>query len=528
MTGGLIDFFILEASEYVDELDTLVSRATARPPEPTAFGRTLRALRGSATMAKVAGIADVAQGLERLARRVRDGDLPWDAETRGIAVAAVDDTKILLRAVRSWGPADDARVSERVAELERIAPERPSAAPIRTAAEYLATAAAQAAAGLLEYAENPAGSEQLARVMDKVRSLRGVAALNDLPPLAEVVDAVDAAAKPIELGHESATAERRRLFRTAARVLLEGGDAVRNGGAPPTDSVALREFSHASSTLTDSVSHEDDVVPIASLLSGEADSVQASVHPPTTAAERFRLEVVSQAEHLRRLVHDGRTATDTASRDRLGRELRGAVRGIARAAQSFGATDIAKVFLAAEGGASTLDAAALDTLERGAALLSRADAAPETLASDFAALGVAHVRTPRGTTPAEATPPAAPTAAAPAVPVAPTPAAGAPAVSAPARPLSPTPPGEPPSGAALRNLLAVGLSGLGAIERDRFAEPVVGEEDDVVPIDELLFRGKDALARAIAIGDALRQHDAAPDPDTLAELYDLLQLAAAE
>lgn len=517
MTGGLIDFFILEATEYVDELDTLVSRASARPPDPVAFGRTLRALRGSATMSKVPGIADVAQGLERLARRVRDGDLPWDAEIRGIAVAAVDDVKILLRAVRTWGPAEDTRASERVAELERVAPERPSAAPVRTAAEYLATAAAQAAAGLLEYAENPVGLVHLAQVMDKVRSLRGVAALNDLPPLAEVVDAVDAAAKPIELGHESATAERRRLFRTAARVLLEGGDAVRNGGAPPTDSVALREFSHASSTLNASAVHEEDVVPIATLLSSDPDSIQAAAHPPTTAAERFRLEVVSQAEHLRRLVHDGRASTDTATRDRLGRDLRDAVRSIARAAQSFGAGDVAKVFLATESGAATLDSAALDTLERGAELLSRADAAPETLATEFAELSVAHSRSPRAATPARAATPSAPT---PEV----TPSAAAPSAPAP----KVTPSGTAPSGAALRDLLSVGLTGLSAIERERFAEPTVSEDDDVVPIDELLFRGKDALARAIAIGDELRQRDAAPDQATLAELYDLLQLAAAE
>jgi chemotaxis protein histidine kinase CheA len=512
MTGGLIDFFILEASEYVEELDTLVSRASVRPPEPVAFGRTLKALRGSATMAKVIGIADVAQGLERLARRVRDGDLPWNAESRGIAIAAIDDVKILLRAARNWGPTEDALVTERVSELERIAPERSSSAPVRTAAEYLATAAAQAAAGLLEYAENPGGGDHLARVMDKVRSLRGVAALTDLPPLAEVVDAVDAAAKPIELGHEAATAERRRLFRTAARVLLEGGDAVRNGGAPPTDSVALREFSHASSTLTASAAHEEDVVPIASLLMGDADNIQAAAHPPTTAAERFRLEVVSQAEHLRRLVHEGRGATDTATRDRLGRELRMAVRGIARAARSFGAGEIAKVFVAAESGAATLSPAALDTLERGAALLSRADAAPESLANDFVALGASHVQAPRGTTSA------------------PTPAAAAPSTT-PSTPLRAAPSAAlraAPSGAALRDLLAVGLSGLGSIERDRFAEPTVGEDDDVVPIDELLFRGKDALARAIALGDALRLGDSPPDPDTLAELYDLLQLAAAE
>ena len=45
---------------------------------------------------------------------------------------------------------------------------------------------------------------------------------------------------------------------------------------------------------------------------------------------------------------DAREASDTASRDRLGRELRNAVRTLARAAQSFAAIEIANVFLAAE------------------------------------------------------------------------------------------------------------------------------------------------------------------------------------
>ena len=85
-----------------------------------------------------------------------------------------------------------------------------------------------------------------------------------------------------------------------------------------------------------------------------------------------------------------------------------------------------------------------------------------------------------------------------------------------------------PSGAALSALLSSGLAGLSSLGDTPFAAPLVGEEDDVVPIEDLIFRGREALDRAIQIGDALRQSGAVPDHATLTELYDLLQLAAAE
>ena len=85
-----------------------------------------------------------------------------------------------------------------------------------------------------------------------------------------------------------------------------------------------------------------------------------------------------------------------------------------------------------------------------------------------------------------------------------------------------------PSGAALKSLLAQSLSGLSALGGSTFAAPLVGDEDDVIPIEDLLFRGKDALQRALVLGDSLKRAGATPDSETLAELYDLLQLAAAE
>ena len=146
-------------------------------------------------------------------------------------------------------------------------------------------------------------------------------------------------------------------------------------------------------------------------------------------------------------------------------------------------------------------------LDRAAMLLSAADAAPEAMAPQFVDLSEL---LSRGVTPLVA--PAAP-----------------PAAAAPARTPTPTPGGSAAtSGAELRNLLAQGLSGLSPLSTNTFAEPLVGEEDDVIPIEDLLFRGKDALQRALKLGEQLTRSGSVPDSATLAELYDLLQLAAAE
>ncbi len=517
MTGGLLDFFTLEANEYVDQLDGLASRATAGPPDVDAFTRAARGLRGAATMAKIKGIAGVAQGLERLARDVREGRLAWDAGTRGVAIAAVDDLKFLVRGARTWGENEDRRANVRMAELDHLAPRIQHQHQRGKGAAYLAHATAEAATGLLSYADHPGSPEEFAETMRRVRALRGVAALKDLPPLSEVVDALDAAAKPIELGQEDATAERRRLFRTAAKVLVEGGEAIRTGGLPPTDTPAVREFAHAADTLRSGERETDEVVPIASLLpDGPMGAfITASQNPPTTASQRFRLEVVSQAEHLRRLVADGRAAIDAATRDRVGRELRGAVRNLARAAQSFSATEIANLFLAAERGASALDQRALWVLDEAGTELSRPESTPSTQVADrFASL----LKRLTGTPPAPIT-----------------------ATPARQRRMNSTPrglpalgggPGSGPTkgakGAELQQLLATGIAGLEPLGATPLVEPLVGPDDDIVPIEEIVFRGKDALQQALKLGERLRDAATVPDPDTLAELYDLLQLAAAD
>ena len=122
MSQGLLDFFVLEAGEYTEQLDGALAKAAGNAPDLDLFTRNARALLGSATMARVQGIATVATGLERLGRGLRDGSLKWSPQLRSAIVAAVDDVKILVRGARTWGTAEDQRATARAAELDTLAP----------------------------------------------------------------------------------------------------------------------------------------------------------------------------------------------------------------------------------------------------------------------------------------------------------------------------------------------------------------------------------------------------------------------
>ncbi|MEO8620849.1 MAG: Hpt domain-containing protein, partial [bacterium] len=209
---GFLDFFILEASDYVEQLDRLLDGGGASGPDADGLQRVARALRGSATMAKLLPFADVASGIERVGRALREGALRWDAGLNAVVVAAVDDCKLLLRSVRSWSEAEDARAHARVAELTQYAPLRsatPLVAPDTQGHDsYLATEASNIGAGLELLATRPGDRDAAINVLRRVRALRGIASVKDHPALADVLEAAEQAAHPLELGGPTLSAER--------------------------------------------------------------------------------------------------------------------------------------------------------------------------------------------------------------------------------------------------------------------------------------------------------------------------------
>jgi chemotaxis protein histidine kinase CheA len=549
---GFLDFFVLEASDYIEQLDAQLLAGGAGEPDAEALQRAARALRGSATMAKLPVFAEMASGVERVGRALRERALPWDAGLRGVLVATVDDCKLLLRNVRAWGPADDARARARVDELTRYAPARaatPRAMPAAAGHDsYLATESANIGAGLELLATRPSDRDAAGNVLGRVRALRGIASVKDHATLADVLEAAEQAAHPLEVGEASLSAERVAVLNAAATLLRGISAAMRAGTAIDVAGPDVARFAAALDAMQERETGTERVVPIADLFYQDEGPtvVEAAPNPPTSPAERFALEVVSQGEHLRRLVSDARSARDELARERVRRGLRQALKSLRQAAESFGEQSVADFVASHSDAVVRLDSRALDSLEEVAVLLAQPGGVPATLNDRLGAL-----RTKRGDTP----PPFAARPAAPAAPAVPparpavfvtpsgmmTPISGAPIISAPPEPSPAVVPRPIPAGAAtvgamrnptpaagaaaLGDLLDRGIRNLGTLPQTPLSNPVTLAEQPPVPIDILLYRGRAALERAREIRDAIRGSGGVADANALGELYDLLDLA---
>ena len=550
--GGFIDFFVLEASEYIEHLDALVLQASQGAPDGEAMQRTARALRGAATMAKLPAFAELASAMEGIGRATRDGVLEWNAGLRAAMVSAIDDCKILVRAARTWGAAESQRAETRKRELATFAP-----APHRSGAvaavpappAYLVGECNNIAAGLDLLAARPDNRSGVGVVLSRVRALRGVAGIKDMPPLAEVVEAAENAAHPLELGQPRLSPLRVDLLRTAAAMLRRIAAALRDGRPTSAPSVDYEQFIAASEALDNAGGEGTRIVPVSSLFYDDDGPhvVTRTANPPTTPKQRFRMEVVSLAEFLTGTVATVRSTQDPQLRERSRRDLRRGLRGIKQAAESFEQQAVANLITRHGNVTDTLDERALATVERIVQTIAYPDAPVSASAPTPYAQQPAIPRTPL-TPPAASSAPAAPPPAAeppvPRTPARPTPAQARPAPPTPrdSTPVRPTPARPTPARATpVRSTpvratpinteatasLDEGIAALDAFSSRPFAEPApLGEP--VVPVDALVYRGRAAVERAVEIRNQILEAGGTPDPELLRELFDLLDLARAE
>ena len=564
MSGGpgFLEFFILEASEYVEQLDGLLLGGGSGGPDADALQRVARALRGTATMAKIPSFADLAGSIERVGRAMHDGALGWDPSLGGALVAAVDDLKILLHGARTWGTEQDRRAGSRSAELSRYAPARaaaPASASSKTGSSFLATEAANIAAGLELLTTRPGDPETAANVLKRVRALRGVAGVKEIVPLADALEATEDAARVLETGRGKLSAEARGLLEAAAAFLRTVSAALRTGADANFPNPARDAFEAARETWSTHDVDRERVIPISKLFYADDASglVETSAHPPTTASQRFHLELVSLGEHLRQVVAGARAAGDPAAKIRVQRDLRRALKALESAAESFGEPEVAEFIRAHASAPNNLDFLDLSALDDLASVLAEPGEGGTRLRARLHELaGGRDIATAIGAGFGRETPLETPTvqaAAAPGVaesPVAPQAPASAPAPSAvpepvPARaaerPAEPPPPVATETPASARAVAATQSldpgsaalidSGIAALEsissKPLIAQiPLSDEQAEVVPIESLLYRGRAALDRAIEIRDGIRGES--PDAEVLDELYDLLELARAD
>lgn len=515
---GFLDFFILEAGEYVEQLDGLLVGAGMSGPDPDALQRAARSLRGSATMAKLPAFADLAHAIERAGRSLRDGSLTWDARIRGPIVSAVDELKILLHNVRNWSDTDIGRANARTRELLALLPApRSSGTPAipggQAGMSYLAGEASNVAAGFELLLTRPEDAAGAAMVLKRVRALRGVAAVKDLPLVGRVLEAAEQAATPLEQGQPAVSETQRDLLSSSVELLRGTAQSLRGGPAVDADGPTARRFGDALDAWLDSSGENERVVPITSLFHDDDGPhvVSASSAPPTTISERFRLELVSQGEHLHRLAEEAAQAPDDAARERFRRELRRSLRAVRALAESFEeqrVVELASRFMSAP----SLDDATLGGVARMARMLSDPSLAREALDAKLTAIDDA----PEEVVALSPTPASTPVVPPPAPPAPPTPA---PTPVATVRAID-----EPTARPSAAALLERGIDGLARLEAVPLERPVELEQP-VVAIEALLYRGRSAVRRAIEIREEVRRRGEPPTMDTIEELFDLLDLA---
>jgi chemotaxis protein histidine kinase CheA len=498
-----LEFFILEAGDYVEQLDGLLFAAGPAGPDADAIQRVARALRGTATMARIPAFADLSA--------LRDGTVRWDASLRGSMISAIDDLKTLLRAARSWSAAEDRQAQARTADLARFVPARPSA-PVTSGASagagsYFATEASNIAAGLDLVTTRAGDAEAAANVLRRVRALRSVAGVKEIVPLADALEAIEDAGRE-KFGGGALSAQARRVLETAAAYLRATSVILRSGGDVMAASPARQAFEQACEAWGATGAERERVVPIAALFyaDGRTGLVEASPHPPTSAEERFRLELVGLGEHLRQVVAAARAIPDPASAGRVQREVRRVLHAIEALAVSFSEHDVAEFVRAHAPATEKADFLELNSLEDLASVLAEPGTEGSRLRARLReASGGREIATSIGSGFGRETSPGAATASR---------RSGA------------------KRGADLGTaaLLDSGIAALELISSAPLAPRATIPEEDgpIVPIQSLLYHGRSALDRAVEIRDGMRQSGPPTDPDALEELFDLLELARVE
>lgn len=542
------DFFALEAGEYLERLDGLL--VTGDRPNLEELVRLARALRGSALMASQPAIARAAGGVETLARAVRENRRAWDEHAKQLAVRAVDDLKIFVRRAASWTEADTARAEALAQQLEQLAG-RPSA-QVRTAeaagldAEaraFVAREGAAIASALDRAAQalraNQAAQEPLQGVLRALQPLRGLAAVNDLPPLPDLLEGIDRAVGERSHSGLEPRASVGELFQAAATAIARSAREVAERGRPDPEGADFRRFAELLVAFLDS---EPDVVSIGSLYySDSGPHIVSRGVPAARPSTLGRLELVSHGEHLRQAADSLERAPSATQRELRAHTLATTFRALADAGGGALADRVAQFALAAReavtsGVAASSAPAFAAELRRAGDVLSRASSGDEeALATELDALTAA-IRAIGPGAPPPAPEPAAPARAA-------RPSAPAPAPS-PAAAVAPEPAAETAdlggSWAAYERMAqgGIGPASLEELIAGATRVPSVAPSRDtvrpsaapptelpMVDVRTLLYRGERALARAQELRAAAKQASGDALRALVEEVCDLVALA---
>jgi hypothetical protein len=167
--------------------------------------------------------------------------LPWSDEVRGRARETVDDLRALVAAAPRWGAAEEARAGEAAARWEGagVGPRRSEAAPagdqlFAFLRREITGVVAELDRVLSELARAPEAREPLRSVLRRMRPVRGVAGMNTLSPVLEVLEGIEDAAHDVLSRTGAVEGRQLETLRGGRDALAAAGNALESGAALET------------------------------------------------------------------------------------------------------------------------------------------------------------------------------------------------------------------------------------------------------------------------------------------------------
>src|SRR5512137_3155109 len=116
--SGIIEFFLIEAGEHIQNLNTGLLALEKTPDDRAVIDELFRAahtLKGSAAMMGFQGISDVGHKAEDMLGLFRSGSIPINRETLHFLFDCVDAVKLMVDGIASKKP-DDPLIIENISQ----------------------------------------------------------------------------------------------------------------------------------------------------------------------------------------------------------------------------------------------------------------------------------------------------------------------------------------------------------------------------------------------------------------------------
>jgi HPt (histidine-containing phosphotransfer) domain-containing protein len=346
MPRSLLEFFADESGDYLDKME----RALAAGPTPDAdeLRRFARALRGSARMADQDAIARAAGAVQGAAADLAAGRRHWGADLKGSLESALRDIRGMVDSVKS-PPPDIGKRAEAIAErLGATSPPPPPPKDDERFRRYLGTElrglATDIGESLVVLERDPRNREPLKRLLRRIRPLRGIEGVDEIPAVGPAVTALEEVI--LRIADTSATVGPGHLvlFRRARQALddvatelirgeqpsgvVEGAVEIEDLKEQVLETAAQREITWISELFHDDPGPHIEACPMAERGAGSWEGF-------------FALEATGSLDTIERLRAELAHAPEGASR--IAERLTYSFRQLRERAVTFGHTGLGRV-----------------------------------------------------------------------------------------------------------------------------------------------------------------------------------------